>query len=335
MSLAFVLATTGLIFAQAEDRRRATLDFPAIGTTASESSRWFYGGHTAERFDLQHPHFVGDEHAGDASKIFGFGSPALQRVELPDTVITQLTHPNPTALVIAGTYESAAGMLGSYDVSTRSFAWRHNDLPHPITSMTATDNLVIVGDDAGEVRAFGAANGAPQWVRNSHAKMVTSVVNISDVMGASGDWTGKIELWNPKDGAPISSFQQHRDRIVGLVKMIGEDSTTSTIASMASASRDGTVRLWYPAQRRLVRFVQLEKPITAITGLSSSRVVVATNDAVLHLIDLTHAKVVSSTQCTIDFVTHIFQVDDSLLMALQGNGEVELVRVVQPVATNE
>lgn len=327
-----------------------TVDLPASGAVASASVNglWLYGGHSVAKFDFGEDTVRG----GDSTFLYPSrpydrplektaASPS-QRLDLADSLMAAVAEVSQVAshmLLIAGTQDHELGWLGRYDFSVGAFAWRHSDLNRPITSLAMFGERVIVGNDAGELAAFEATSGQVLWEQAPHAKLVTAVVRMTDTLGASGDWTGKIVLWDPATGNSLGDFQQHRDRIVSLtllnpaaspgITTQGQSSEVVDTPWMVSASRDGTVRLWYPKQRRLVRFVQLDQPLTALAALSATQVVVATNDARLHHIDLEQAKVLATYDCQIDFVTQLVALEPTRVLALQGTGAVERIELRQ------
>ncbi|MBK4731844.1 AAA-like domain-containing protein [Oxynema sp. CENA135] len=82
------------------------------------------------------------------------------------------------------------------------------------------------------------------WKRNG--SMVKNWIAHDDVIGgidlssdrrlASGDWGGVVKIWN-RDGEFLQSFQAHSDRIIRVTFSPNGE-------SLATASADGTVKLW-------------------------------------------------------------------------------------------
>ncbi|MCA9126660.1 MAG: hypothetical protein KDB22_06235 [Planctomycetales bacterium] len=199
-------------------------------------------------------------------------------------------------LIVAGTRDHDAGFAAAFPFNSTTRWWTAK-VPAPVTCMQLTNDGILLGDEAGELHWLSPDDGTLLRSNGLHAKMVTALSVIDDRLCASADWGGKIQIFDHRDGNVVVDFQQHRDRVVELLV----DSSGSP-RRLYSAGRDGTVRLWYPEQGRLVRFVQLEHPVTSIASSDDGQLWVATSDAKLHLVDMNSAKLLSTMESTLDYV---------------------------------
>ncbi len=224
-------------------------------------------------------------------------------------------------LALAGAREIERGFVGVARIEALPrFQWML-DTQQPITCMCSTPGMIFAGDQLGTIMALDSDDGRLLWTSNLHSKLVTAVTPISGELCASADWTGKIIVFDARDGTQLTSFQQHRDRVTDLMAISHE-----TLPRLVSTSRDGTLRLWYPTQGRLVRFLQLEHPITTGCAWTTDRVVVATNDAMLHMVDLERAVELEACSSGLDYVTGLLQMDDQHVLAVDGRGRARRIR---------
>lgn len=280
------------------------LGFPAcVAVPKDAASCWLVGGHTLAQLDLKTHRIV-------------------DRYDWPQRNFSSSAG-NYGDLVLGGTSDIEMGCLGVWDSSKQSrFRWIHDDLPFPITCVATVGDRVIAGNDQGEVAAFELESGKEIWKQQMHSKMVTSAVAVPGVLCVTADWIGKLVVFDSLDGQPQSDFQQHRDRVSNLVSGLAEPTP-----QVISGSRDGTVRLWYPTQGRLVRFVQMGEPITALENSGGGSVIAATRDAKLSRIDMQTAQVVSSQASNLEYVSYLLAVDGQTVLALDGKGSASLIAV--------
>ena len=96
--------------------------------------------------------------------------------------------------------------------------------------------LATVGADR-LVRLWQVESGEQVRVMAGHADAVQSVAfNPGGTLLASGAMDGAIILWQVADGAPLNTLTGHSDDVVGLA--------FTKDGQLASASLDGTLRLW-------------------------------------------------------------------------------------------
>ncbi|MEZ6136385.1 MAG: PQQ-binding-like beta-propeller repeat protein [Pirellulaceae bacterium] len=284
------------------------LDFPAASGVLSQDrqSCLLIGGHSLARLDLQSMQVV-------------------QQHNLESYVFSAIAALQNT-VVVAGAADIENGFVGRcrYD-DLSQFEWINDDLEFPATSVCAAGDLVIAGNERGELMAFAAGRGELRWKKSLHSKLVTSLAALGEQQCASSDWTGKLIIFDTTDGHAQTDFQQHRDRVTALATP--NPISASSPVRLFSGSRDGTARLWYADQRRLVRFVQLESPVTSIAVLDEALIVAATRDARLHVIDMSAAKVIRDYAPSLQYITHVVALDNRHVLALDGRGSAQALKL--------
>jgi WD40 repeat protein len=248
-------------------------------------------------------------------------------LHLPETRVAACEQFPSGELVVAGVSQLEFGYLAKFSDGVQPPDWYHDDLDAPLTTLAIDQGLCLTGDEKGRVVAFSQDNGQIQWSSSFHTKMVTSLVVLGELNGvrsaASADWLGKIVIFNVATGEEQTNFQQHRDRVLSL-----QSALNSTPPRLASTGRDGTVRLWYPAQRRLVRFVQLGQPATAMVWLGeSTRLAVATRDAKVHVVDSATAEVLSSQPSGLEYIHTMFFAGGSRLIISDGRSRLLAIEI--------
>lgn len=226
-------------------------------------------------------------------------------------------------LLVSGTMNGNEGYLGLFRIADRSAVWENKALPAPITVICTSGSKCIAGNDAGLVTQYDLRTGQAGWSNQLHSKLVTAMVRISDTQLASADWVGKIVLLDAATGREITNFQQHRDRITALIA-----DPASSPTKLYSSSLDGTVRLWYPAQRRLVRFALLNKAVVAIASMGNNRILATTSDARIHVVDLNAAKVLHEEQSLHEYIQAMWPISDQA--AIASDGRLRIFRVGVP-----
>lgn len=215
------------------------------------------------------------------------------------------------------------------------------------TSALSGENILL-GDESGRLHLLSLETRKMVWTSAPHTKLVTATCLLSPTLAASADWAGNIELFDPTTGHSLDSFKQHRDAVTQLLPLSNPAQSNpaqsnptqpnltpakqaaNPVSRLVSCSRDGTVRLWYPEQRRMVRFIQLQRPVVAIASLaenqpeSQNQLLIATDDAQVHRVDLSQAKLLSSTPSGLDSVTAIVPTNQNAWLLLDGRGNARL-----------
>ncbi len=225
-------------------------------------------------------------------------------------------------LVVVGATEDQEGFVAARTLDAGHELWRVDGLEGVPVCIAVDHELVFVGDDAGTVTAYRAEDGHRVWTRQVHSKLVTSIVAFPTGMIASADWGGKIVVARREDGGELHDFQQHRDRVSDLGGWYSGSPTR-----LYSCGWDGTVRLWYPEQFRMVRFTQLSEPVIGLEVVDRSQVVTSTYDGRLQWIDMNLAKVARSEPSGLSFVHAMLLVDRDRLLLSDGLGRVRVAEV--------
>ncbi len=219
------------------------------------------------------------------------------------------------SIVLAGAQKIEYGFVAKLSEDLETMQWVAAELPSRVICVAANQQHVAVGCEDGSISCFDAETGTKIWNQQTHSKMITAACIVSsgslpDAILATGDWTGKIVVTELANGREVHSMSQHRDRITALDTWTSPTKNAQT--RLYSASRDGTVRLWYPAQRRLVRFVQLPNPITAIKRLEGDQVLAFQNSGQMVQVDLATAEVSPTWPSPLPHVTSTIVVDGTL-----------------------
>lgn len=203
--------------------------------------------------------------------------------------------------------------------------WSKTDFPGPLTCIAASSDTVCMGDEDGVLTALRATDGKPEWTASHHAKMITALAILQmpddSTQVASGDWAGKIVVSDLETGRRRETFPQHRDTITAL------RTNPDAKGRLYSASRDGTLRLWYVHQSRLVRFVRQAHPVVALDDLGDGIVVGATRDSALLLVDTTSAEVVRTVPCSLDYI-HAVATSNKRVAISDGRQHVSVATIV-------
>lgn len=286
----FFLLLANIGFGQLKWSKSLDVGFPVIAIEANNDVLYLCGGHNVASYAPS---------SGKMKQILHLSDVRISAVRLYSDHV-----------LVAGTYDFDKGYFAAHRILDGTQKWSVDDLPDAVTSLDTAGEVAAIGDEAGTIRIVSLPDGSVKQEINSHSKVVTAVSMFDESLCASADWVGKIVLCSPQNGAIEFDFQQHRDHVVALVA-----STDSTTPRLYSASRDGTVRLWYPAQHRLVRFVQLQQPVTCLVDLGEGILLAATRNAEIHRIDMNKAKVVASYDSGMHYVSCMSNTEGSLVVS--------------------
>jgi cytochrome c len=147
------------------------------------------------------------------------------------------------------------------------------------------EHLISGGLDTSVIR-WNLQKETAEQVLRFHAGAITSVAALPDGWALSGGDDGKIALWKPDEAAPKAILDGHTGPVSGLAIAEG-------IGGIASASWDGTVRVWIGSgilsnQPRV--FEGHKGNINGIAfGPSQTTIITAGYDATLRITPLTGA----------------------------------------------
>jgi len=204
--------------------------------------------------EMPHVHDLAYSPQGDVLAIVG-GSPA------ESGAIQFLSWP---AGKSRGTFRCSDDLL--YQV-----AWRSDGQQ---LAMAGGDGNVVLADRAGKV------------IRNltGHSRGVLGVTYLDQtphLVSVGLDQT--VRVWDATTGTSLRQMNQHTEAVRDVAVKPGDRSGRHVLAT---ASDDGTVRLWWPLVGRLVRFARLESPAMAIEWSPDGEFLLATcRDGHLRVID--------------------------------------------------
>ncbi|RMF39857.1 MAG: hypothetical protein D6753_12830, partial [Planctomycetota bacterium] len=216
-------------------------------------------------------------------------------------------------LVVVGAVGDQSGFVGCHRIADGEAQWQVRGLEAVPVCVAADGRWIYAGDDAGRVTVYRATDGQQVWSRQVHTKLVTALVVLPGGVIASADWGGKIVLSRQRDGAELHSFQQHRDRVSDLGAWAQQNPLR-----LFSSGWDGTVRLWYPEQFRLVRFVQLNEPAVGMEVIDGRHIVAANPQGDLLWIDMDSAQVTRAEPSGLSYVHAMLVVPSDRLLVSDG-----------------
>jgi WD40 repeat protein len=97
--------------------------------------------------------------------------------------------------------------------------------------------LLASGGDDRTVRLWRAGDGAHLHTYKGHSGHITAVTFVDDDTLASSSLDRTVRLWRVSDGAALATIGAHVGSVERVVALPGS-------GQIASASSDGTLRLW-------------------------------------------------------------------------------------------
>jgi len=247
----------------------------------------------------------------------------LARIQIADAKITAVAI-STTTLCVAGSAQVEYGFCATYNLAklikavrspeyvqakdaigvlSRCEQFRIDSLDQRLSAVAVASSdegeRIIAGDERGKLTCFDTL-GKQVWETSPHNKGVLSLMALSDGTVASGDWTGKITISELAEGQEYESFKQHRGRITQLQALKSDGGPR-----LYSASTDGTLRLWYPHQSRLVRFARLPQSVLGFAAVSEDRVIALTKGGQIQRLDMLTTKVMRAIDSEIEFAANI------------------------------
>ena len=145
-----------------------------------------------------------------------------------------------------------------------------------------------------------------------HSRSVLAVTLLpgdQQLLSAGVDQT--IQLWS-SDGQRRRAMNNHTATVTDLA--IHPASANGQLR-LVSTSEDRSVRLWYPEIGRMVKFVRLDHIPRRVLWHSRERLVTASDDGTITLIDATEMQIVRSIRTDIRPIVELAATDDSLILA--------------------
>ncbi|MCA9192081.1 MAG: hypothetical protein KDB03_09970 [Planctomycetales bacterium] len=304
--ISFYLALLVGLYAKAgEPIHRYTAEFPIVSMERLSSAERDVVKVTATQWLVAGGHGVAQWSQGVPGTINKF--------ELPDIRASFAIPRTNGQWIIGGNYNDELGYLAIHQPGDPRPLWQCNEVDHPITALAVHGDFCLIGDIQGQLTCIDLSTHQKLWTSAAHNKMLTSICVLPlNGQVASGDWLGKIILSELLSGEQVTSFSQHRGPIAGLSSI---ETNTATGSQLVSCSYDGTVRLWYPRQNRLVRFIQLESRIVCHETESLEAVWIGLADGRVCKGDLLHAKLRWECPSELNYVQAIRKSEETLYLS--------------------
>ena len=159
-----------------------------------------------------------------------------------------------------------------------------------------------------------------------HSGVVLALQRISDSLVVSAGTDQTLQLWNPVDGRPQRTMNNHVAAVNDLVTLMtargttGMPNTTDAPLLLASTGDDRTVRLWYPETGRMLRFVKLPHIARSLAfSVDGTRICAGCDDGTVRILDVANLRLLAETQtpCGRIYVLARHPSSDDLLVAGQ------------------
>lgn len=163
-------------------------------------------------------------------------------------------------------------------------------------------------------------DGKPIAKYTGHSRSVLTVRFMSEnqrLLSAGSDQT--IQLWSA-NGSRLRTLNNHTATVTDLAI---KSSPKGSMERCASTSEDRSVRMWQPDIGRMVKFLRLESIPRRVAWRSDMRLVAATDDGMLWIIDADEMKVLHSVKTKISPIYELVLTSGGALVA--GGGGVEAV----------
>lgn len=299
-----------------------------IGPTASAAPPI-----TAAALTFDHRQIV----IGSQSGVQTLSWPELKAVA---DIKTELEHvhdlafsPDGSRLLVAGGSPAESGTVEVWNWPARSLIQRctaHKDVVYRVAwthdgkqwSTAGADGICQVFSDEGKM-VFSRYTG------HSRAVLALQILPDDSLMISTGiDQT--LRVWNRIEGVHLRTLDQHVGPINDIAirpRPLTSNGAAKTLAEVASASEDRTVRLWQPTIGRLMRFVRLPSiPKTLAWSPTGDRLYVGCNDGQVRILDPATMQI-EQTVPAIEGRIHTLLVDQTSGKAFVG-GEAGRMRVL-------
>lgn len=195
--------------------------------------------------------------------------------------------PDSSTLAIAGGNPAEHAVVEMYSWPELQPLWTQEfstDVVYTMAFDPEGKQLVVGGHDH-SVSLINASSGDLMRTLRGHSKPVTGVACLANgkhMLSCSIDQS--IRVWDLQKGSLIRSLSNHT-RAIHQVAAAADK--TGTLPMVASVSEDKTVRFWQPTIGRMVRFVRLTDPVTAVAwSKNGERVFVGMKDGSTNAVDV-------------------------------------------------
>ncbi|TWU54665.1 WD domain, G-beta repeat [Rubripirellula tenax] len=241
--------------------------------------------------------------------------------------------PDGTRLLIVGGKPSEVGewrIVTWPNLTTIASSTAHDDVIHSAIWLSENEFVTAAADNEviqWQVGASQSADGRADVVRrlSGHTRRVLSVESLDNgrlLVSAGVDQS--LRVWSDEKDltTPLRILDNHTDIVRDLARRPGEHS----IAYLASASADKTVRLWQPSIGRLVRFARLPvEPLCIAWTTDGNHIGVGCIDGNLRIVNATSVKVEQTLPAIAGWAYTILASPDGSFAV--GGSEGTLVRV--------
>jgi WD40 repeat protein len=243
------------------------------------------------------PPIVATAFAPDGKTVIIGSQRGVQRRSWPDlapleALPCKMSHVHDVALSPHGNLLAAVGGSPAESGSLQLFRWPDGtsldifqlagDVFYQVAWREDGRQLALAGSDGRVVLVDGEGQITRELVGHSRSVMGVTYLNRSPYLVSVGlDQT--VRVWDTTSGKSLRQMNHHTRAVRDVAARPNDESGRHLLAT---ASDDGTVRLWWPVVGRLVRFARLESPALAIAwSPDGSHLLAACRDGHLRVID--------------------------------------------------
>jgi WD40 repeat protein len=257
--------------------------------------------------------------------------PALKRVATLPTELANIHDlsfsQDGSILAVAGGHPAVEGTVELYRWPTKELIHRlspHDDVVYAVAWLSDNKQLALASGD-GRVGIVNVANGStesPARYLDGHSRPVLAVALLPNDGGLlSGGVDQSIRVWDVATGTTRRTLTNHTRAVNDLKVRPNTDS--QALPMVASAGDDRTVRFWQPTIGRLVRFVRLDSPASAMTWTADGQLLwAACRDGRVRAID-PDTSAVTKQLPAIDGVAYaLVTAPDECILVAGSNGQL-------------
>ncbi len=226
--------------------------------------------------------------------------PALESTPVRDVGFAQIHDlrfsPDGERLLIVG---GAASEYGAW----RLVSWpefelvasriSHSDVIHAAAWLS--DSQFVTGAADKDLIQWRLSKGVLEKVRivHGHSRRVLCVESMNEQnLVVSAGFDQVLRVWNTNEGIVAEQPLRNLDNHTGPVCDLAVRSGNQAVPQLASASVDGTVRIWQPTIGRLVRFARLPaEPTSIVWSRDDGRLAVGCSDGKLRIVNPNSAEI--------------------------------------------
>jgi WD40 repeat protein len=191
--------------------------------------------------------------------------------------------PSGDLIAVAGGTPSEDGAIEVYSWPAGELAHRIGDHEDSVMSFHWKDDLTLVSASLDtRIKVWSPKSREPISVLNGHSRGVTALAMLDATTIVSAGIDQSLRVWDLNSATLAHSLSIHTGSIHDLALRPGDH----TLAMVASASQDKSIRLWQPKIGRMVRFARLDSVPLAIEWFhDGSRIVASCDDGHIRVID--------------------------------------------------